>query len=146
MYVKEEICKLKSDFKTAICSWAESKINTLTKEKPKLIPASVYMKRGLHNWLDAKDAEINEMIDNVLLFIADKDGNIDTNTIITDAIEMFKQMDTQTTKWGIFTLEYGKGEICITIPRNPIIDMVFGDLGKVKFTTDDLLEVKDMLQ
>lgn len=146
MYIKEEISQLKGDMKTAINNWAEHKIDTLVAEKPKLMPASVYLKRGLHNWLDHNDADIDEMIDTAVLFIADKDGNIDFNTIMEDAMNMFRMMEKQQTKWGIFGIEYGKGEIVINIPHNPLLDIVFGDLGQVKINADDIMEIKDMLQ
>lgn len=146
MYLKEEISQLKGDMKTAICHWAERKIDTLATEKPKLVPASVYLKRGLHNWLDSNDASIDEMIDTTVMFIADKDGNIDINTVLTDAMNMFKHMERQYTKWGIFGVEYGKGEIIVNIPHNPLLDIVFGDLGQVKINMDDIMEIKDMLQ
>jgi hypothetical protein len=146
MYLKEEISQLKGDMKTAINQWAEHKIDTLVADKPKLLPVSVYLKRGLNNWLDNNDTDINSMIDTAVLFIADKSGNIDFNTVFEDAMNMFKAMEKQHAKWGIFGIEYGKGEIIINIPHNPLLDIMFGDLGQVKINTDDIMEIKDMLQ
>ena len=146
MYLKNEIDKLKCDVKTAITNWVEQKINTLTAAKPKLVPVSVYMKRGLHNWLSHNEEEFDRMIDTTLLFIADKDGNVDMNSIINDAIEMFKTMERQYTKLGFFGLEYGKGELILTIPHNPIMDILFGDLGQIKMTAEDIMDIRDMLQ
>lgn len=107
--------------------------------------ASVYMKRGLDNWLEMEDERINKMVDRSLLFIADKNGGIDTDMLIDDAVEMFKGMEKQQMELGMFLLEYGKGEVSVAIPHNFMLDMIFGDLGKIRLTADDLLEMKELL-
>ena len=66
--------------------------------------------------------------------------------IINDFLEMFKVMDVQKANMGIFDIEYGKGEIKINIPRNPIIDIFMGDLGQIKITCEDILEIKDLFK
>ena len=109
MYAKEEICNFKKDLKCNIKKWAEGKITSLCTDRPKLKPASVYLKRGLNNWLDREDARIDSMVDNVLLFVTDENGNIDTDVIMTDLIAMFKEMDVQQAFVGSFLVEYGKG-------------------------------------
>ena len=67
MYAKEEICNFKKDLKCNIKKWAEGKITSLCTDRPKLKPASVYLKRGLNNWLDREDARIDNVVDNVSL-------------------------------------------------------------------------------
>ena len=39
----------------------------------------------------------------------------------------------------------GKGEIVATIPHNPLLDMIVGDLGKVTISAEDILEIKSLL-
>nr|DAE93823.1 MAG TPA: hypothetical protein [Caudoviricetes sp.] len=145
LYAKEEVNKFKGNLKSSVQSWAEDKIDSLTAEKPRLKPASVYMKRGLSNWLDKEDDRLNKMIDNMMLFVSDKNGGIDSDLLINDAVDMFKMMDKQQMQLGAFSLEYGKGEILISIPHNPWLDLIFGDLGQIKLTADDLLEIKNLL-
>lgn len=145
LYAKEEVNKFKGNLKSSIQSWAEDKIDSLTDEKPRLKPASIYMKRGLDNWLDKEDGRINKMIDSMMLFVSDKNGGIDSDLLINDAVDMFKMMDKQQMQFGAFSLEYGKGEILISIPHNPWLDLIFGDLGQVRLTADDLLEIKNLL-
>lgn len=144
MYPKEEINKFKGDLKTSIQNWAEGKIDTLCSGKPKMKAASVYLKRGLNNYLDREDSRINRAVDNALLFITDENGAINTDVVIDDLVEMFRNMDRQEKRIGMFNLEYGQGEIKITIPRNPFLDMIFGDLGMVRITSDDFLELKEL--
>lgn len=108
--------------------------------------ASTYLKRGVRNWIAREDCRIDKMVDNAALFIADENGNINTDVIINDFLEMFKVMDVQKANMGIFDIEYGKGEIKIIIPRNPIIDIFMGDLGQIKITCEDILEIKDLFK
>lgn len=145
MYLKEETAKLTGNIKVAIKDWANGKIDELSADRPKLKAASVYLKRGLSNYIEREDRRINSMVDGLSLFIADKDGNIDTDTLIDDAVEMFKTMDVNIADIGMFKIEYGKGAVTVNIPHNVFFDMIFGDLGQVRITADDLLEIKEMI-
>lgn len=145
LYPKEKINEFKGNLKTSLQEWGNSKIEALCDEHPRMKSASVYLKRGLNNWLESKDEQINKLVDNSLIFVADKNGGIDTDMLIDDAISMFKGMDKQQTELGMFLLEYGQGEVSLTIPHNLMLDMIFGDLGKIRLTADDLLEMKELL-
>lgn len=145
MYLKEETAKLTGNIKVAIKDWANGKIDELAAGRPKLKAASVYLKRGLSNYIEREDKRIDSMVDGLSLFIADKDGNIDTDTLIDDAVEMFKTMDVNIAEIGMFKIEYGKGAVTVNIPHNVFFDMIFGDLGQVRITADDLLEIKEMI-
>ena len=144
MYAKEEISKFKCDLKTNLQQWMDSKIDALCVDRPRLKSVSVYLKRGLNNWLNREDMRINKMVDNSLLFITDENGNIDVDVVMEDLIRMFREMDTRETMIGVFPVEYGKGEVRITIPHNPMLDLVFGDLGSVRITADDIMEIKGL--
>ncbi len=145
MYLKEETAKLTDNLKVAVKEWANGKIDELAAGRPKLKAASVYLKRGLDNWMEREDKRINSMVDGIALFVADKDGNIDTDTLIDDAVAMFKEMDVNFSEIGMFGIEYGKGVITVNIPHNLLLDMIFGDLGQIRITADDLLEIKQMI-
>lgn len=107
--------------------------------------ASTYLKRGLDNWLDCEDERISSTVDGLALFLADKEDNIDTDTLIDDAVAMFKEMDVAYADMGIFGVEYGKGAVTMNIPHNIFLDMIFGDLGQIKITAEDLLEIKELM-
>lgn len=145
MYLKEEISKLTSDIKKSVKVWGEHKIDELCVERPRLKPASVYLKRGLNNWLDREGAQVEGMVNTLTLFAADKDGNIDTDTLIDDAVNIFREMDVNYAQLGAFAIEYGKGSVIISIPHNVFLDMIFADLGKITITADDLLELKNLI-
>ena len=145
MYLKEDISRLKGDIKTALMQWSEGKLNALCMSHPRLKPMSVYLRRGLTNYLDRIDDQVDSAVDMLLLFVADKNGNIDTDMLINDAVEMFKLSDVREAKVGIFDLTYGAGEVVLSLPRNPVLDIFVGDLGVVKLTADDLLELRNYL-
>ena len=146
MYNNNELDKLKNDLLVNMEEWATYKIDTLVECKPNLKVASTYLKRGVRNWIARENCRIDKMVDNVALFIADEHGNINTDVIIDDFLEMFNVMDVQKANMGIFDIEYGKGEIKINIPHNPVIDLFMGDLGQIKITCDDILEIKDLFK
>lgn len=145
MYLKGEMDKLAADLTQSVRTWAESKIDELCVTRPRLKAASVYLKRGLNNWLDREESKVGEMVDTLTLFAADKDGNIDADTLIEDAVNIFREMDMNYAEMGAFAVEYGKGAVTIHIPHNLFLDMIFGDLGQVKITADDLLELKALM-
>ena len=145
MYLKEDINLLKGDIKTALMQWSEGKLNALCMAHPQLKPMSVYLRRGLANYIDRIDDKVDSAVDMLLLFVADKDGNIDTDTLINDAVEMFKLSDVHQSNIGIFDVTYGAGEILLTMPHNPLLDIFFGNLGQIKLTADDLLELRNYL-
>lgn len=145
MYLKEETAKLTGDLKNAVRKWAYGKIDELSANRPRLKAASVYLKRGLNNYMEREDKRINSMVDGLTMFVADKDGNIDTDMLIDDAVTMFREMDVAYAEMGAFGIEYGKGAVTVNIPHNVFLDMIFGDLGKITITADDLLEIKSLI-
>lgn len=136
-----DINKFKGDFKTAIQEWVEYRIDELLPNKPQ---TKVLLKRGLNNYLSKADGKLNGMIDNSLLFITDENGTIDTDVAIDMFVDMFKEMDIQEYKIGMIPITVGKGEIVAELPHNPLLDMVVGNLGKVKITSADFLELKEL--
>ncbi len=137
-----DINKFKGDFKTAIQDWIENRIDELFPNKPQ---TKVLLKRGLNNYISKADGKMNNMINNSLLFIADDNGAIDTDVAIDMFIDMFKEMDVQEYSIGMIPVTVGKGEIVAELPHNPLLDMIVGNLGKVKITSADLLELKELL-
>lgn len=146
MYVKEDMTKFANDLTNAVRTWGECKIDELAGTKPKLKAASVYLKRGLNNWLDRQESDIEQMANTLALFAADKEGRIDADTLIDDAVQIFREMDANFTQVGALAIEYGKGAVTITIPHNPLLDLIFGDLGQVRITADDIIELKELMK
>lgn len=146
MYIKEDLTNFANDLTSAVRTWGECKIDELAGTKPKLKAASVYLKRGLNNWLDRQESDIEQMVNTLALFAADKEGRIDIDTLINDAVQIFREMDTNFAQVGALAIEYGKGSVTISIPHNPLLDLIFGDLGQVRITADDIIEIKELLK
>lgn len=145
MNIKKETATLVGNVKSAIKKWLYTKIDALAEERPRIKATSVYLKRGIENWMTREEKRINSAVDGISLFVADKDGNIDTDTLIDDIVSMFNEMEVSSAQVGMFDIEYGKGSVTINIPNNIMLNILFGDLGQVKITTEDLLEIKGML-
>lgn len=141
----EHINELTDRMKDAVSEWAGKKIDELSASRPRLRAVSMYLKRGLHNWMEREDKRIRSMVDGLVLFVADKDGQINTDTLTHDAVALFRDMEVCHTELCGFGVDYGKGAIVVNIPHNALFDIVFGDLGQVRITTNDLLEIKDAL-
>lgn len=146
MYTIDKIDLLKADIRTAVQTWGEHKIDELCNAHPRLSPVSIYLKRGLKNYLAKSDQRISNYVDAAMLFIADENGNIDADLLMNDAISMFRQMDVYETQIAGFDIGFGKGELSINIPSNPMLNFMFGDLGKIKLKAEDLLEIKQLLK
>lgn len=144
MYTNEQIALLKADVKDNVTKWAIHKMDQLCEGRPSLKTASPYLKRGVKNFIARSGEKIEHITDSLLMFVTDEQGNIDTDIIINDLVEMFKLMEVHQERIGSLLVEYGNGEITVNIPHNPFMDMIFGELGQVKITAEDILEIKDM--
>lgn len=144
MYTIEQSSQFKEDMKNNIMKWAMGKIDQLCEGRPSLKTASPYLKRGLRNYISRTGEKADRMTDGLLMFVTDEDGNINTDIIVSDFVEMFRSMDVHQERIGSFIVEYGGGEIKVNIPHNPFMDMIFGELGQIKITAEDILEIKDL--
>lgn len=58
---------------------------------------------------------------------------------------IFKEMDIKEYDFGLVHVAIGKGEAVVGFPRNILFDMLVGKTGSVKFTSEDIGELKDFL-
>ena len=127
--------------KTAMQQWGDKKIDELFPNKPQL---RVFAKRGLNNVLTRYDDRINKSIDTAMLFVADEKGCIDSDVAIDTLVSLFKEIDVRSYNlWGV-DVGVGKGAVTLDFPHNFMFDMLIGNLGQVKFTAEDILELKTM--
>ena len=136
-----DIALFKGKLKTNIQKWAEGKIDQLFPSKPQI---RVFAKRGLDNLLSRHDARINKAIDTALIFIGNKDGSIDSDTAIETLAALFNEMDVRKYDIAGIGVNIGEGAVNIDFPHHFIYDMLIGNLGQIKITTEDILELKEM--
>ena len=144
VYLKEESCKFKGDVKTAIYMWCTSMIDQLFAGKAGLEPVAYYAKNGIANAIDRYDEQLNRYIDYAVMFMADKDGKIDTDKLIGDLVEIYKSTEKRTEDVLGMKLEYGAGEIVIYPPDNPFVNILF-PWQSVKITAEDILKIRSFL-
>ena len=137
---------LKGKMKTAVRDWAFAKIDALTTAHPRLVPVSVYLRRGVTNLIARYDEQMNRTIDRISLFLCDESGVYDTDMMVDDLCEMFDKMPRGETDIMGATITYGQGELCIELPGGAFIETLLGDLSRIRFNTDDFREIKTMFQ
>lgn len=140
-YLREELCKFKGDVKTAIYKWCTSMIDSLFAGKSGLEPVAYYAKNGISNAIERYDEQLNRYIDYAVMFVADKDGKIDTDKLIGDLVEIYRGTEKRTEDVLGMKLEYGAGEIVVFPPDNPFVNM-FLPWQSVKITAEDILKIR----
>lgn len=138
----EDVNKFKGTLKSALQDWGNARIDELV---PKKATTKAFLKNGLNNLLSRKDANLNKWIDGIFLFIADEEGTIDSDAMIDTLADMFKEMPKKEYSFGPLDVVAGDGEVVINFPHNFLVDMLVGDMGSVKFTTEDILDFKNYL-
>ena len=139
---REDLNQFKGEIKTAVQSWAEGKIDSLFPQKAH---TRTFFKNGLNNFLTKKDALINKWLDMGFLFVADGNGVIDSDVMIDTLASLFEEMDVREYQFGMVKLTIGKGQAVVDLPHNFLLDMFVGNLGSVKFTSEDIGELKGLL-
>lgn len=138
----EDVNQFKGVMKNALQGWGNAKIDEMLPQKaaPKAL-----LKNGLNNLLARYDADINKWADSIFLFVADENGVIDSDTMVDTLAGIFKEMPKKEYSYGSFSAVAGNGEIVISFPHNFLIDMLVGDMGSVRLTIEDILEIKSLI-
>lgn len=126
--------------------WVEQRIDELVERNPKMAVASVYLKRGARNWLAKERDTISKTMDGVAMFIADGEGNVNTETLFDDLINLFTAMDEMPYDYGMVKGTIGKGKIRIDIPDNILTNILFGNSDAITITDDDIKELKELIK
>ena len=139
------VTELKEKLLTSLDLWADARISDMVKENPTLAIPSVYMKRASHNII-AKNKDIfGKSIDNATLFIADENGNIDSDTIFTDLIQMLESISNYEFDLGFVKGRIDCGTLSIDLPDNIITNILFGSKKSISFTKTDFEELKSLI-
>ena len=141
VYLREELCKFKGDVKTAVYRWSTSMIDQLFAGKAGLEPVAYYAKNGISNAIERYDEQLNRYIDYVVMFVADKEGKIDTDKLIGDLVEIYRNTDKRTEDVLGMKVEYGAGEIAIYPPDNHFVNILL-PWQSIKITAEDILKMR----
>lgn len=139
------ISELKEKLLQSIELWADSRIDDMVQGNPKLAVPSVYMKRAAHNIIAKNKEMLSRNIDNVALFIADEEGNMNVETVFNDMVQIFKSLEPMPYDLGVFGGTVGNGALTIDLPDNIVTSILFGSKKSIQFTTDDFAELKKLI-
>jgi hypothetical protein len=137
-----DVNAFKGQLKDAALNWASSLIDQML---PNKVTARTLFKNAIGNVLARFDSKVNEMVDVAFVMFGDADGVVDTDSTIDMLCNMLKEMPQKEYSFGMVGLKAGNGEIRIEFPHNIFSDLLVGDLGGVKFSTDDIKELKNYL-
>ena len=140
--VTNDINKFKGDIKDAITSWAGGQIDQLL---PNKVASRAILKNAVGNYLNRYSEDLDKGVDTIFLLLGDKEGNINSDTMIDTLCSMLDEMSTKSYGFGPFNATIGKGVIDIQLPNSFFSELVAGDLGGVKLTTSDLKQIKNFL-
>lgn len=139
------VAELKEKLLTSLDLWADARISDMVKENPALAIPSVYMKRASHNIIAKHKDSWGKSIDNATLFIADENGNIDTDTIFSDLMQMLENISDYEFDLGFIKGRIDDGVIAIDLPDNIITTILFGNKKSISFAKEDFKELKSLI-
>lgn len=136
----DDVNVLKGSVKDAIVSWGNKKIDELFRNRATV---AVLAKRGLNNFVALHDEKFNTYIDNAFMFLADENGNVDSDNMVDMLCELLTQMEQRSYTMGPMTAKIGAGVVAFELPHNFLLDMFTGNMGVIKLTKEDFLELKN---
>ena len=139
------VTELKEKLLTSLDLWADARISDMVKENPALAIPSVYMKRASHNIIAKHKDSWGKSIDNATLFIADEDGNIDADTILSDLMQMLENISNYEFDLGFIKGRIDGGALVIDLPDNIITTILFGSKKSISFTKNDFEELRSLI-
>lgn len=140
--VTNDISQFKGDIKDAIVSWAGSKIDQLL---PNKVASRAILKNAVGNYLNRYSEDVDKGVDTVFLLLADKEGNINSDSMVDTICSMLDEMNPKSYGLGPFSATIGRGVIDIHFPNSFFSELVAGDIGGVKITSSDLKQIKNLL-
>lgn len=138
-----DINLMKGKVKDAVLEWVDAQIDYLL---PNKATGRALLKNAANNIMVRFDGKINEGMDAAFLLFADKDGKIDSDSVVDSLCSMLDEMTPSDYSFYGFEAKIGKGEICVDFPHSFLSELIAGDIGGVKITSADIKQVKDYLK
>lgn len=138
----DDVNTFKGKAKTAMQSWANKQIDQVMKDMPTI---KTFAKNGVNNLMCRFDCQLNKYIDYFFLFAADQNGVINTDTMVDMLADMFVELPKSEYNLCGFRMEVGGGQAVVSLPNNMFLESLIGGLGALRFTREDILEFKNLL-
>lgn len=146
MNIITEAKETKKHIADALELWATGLVDDFAKGTPKMTMAGVYLKNGIKNYRKISEEKWDKMLDDVAMFVADEQGNINLHTLFRDAMQFLDDADETPISLGIFNGTIGKGAIKIHVPNNVLMRLIFNDSSAVVIKKDDIIALKALLE
>lgn len=137
-----DISKFKNAVITAIEKWSDGMIDKMF---PGKVETRAMMKNYVGNLLAQHSSKIEEGIDQAFLFLGDKEGNIDSDSMVDMVCGLLNEMQESEIDFGRMSAKVGKGEVQMIFPDGIISRLLFGDLKGVRITNEDIKQIKNLL-
>ena len=145
MQLKDKTLELKDKVVKSLHTWMDDRIDQFVIGNPSLVPVRKYLKRGVSNLLTRESDRIGKGIEDLMLFIADENGNYDVNMLFADALSLFKTMPETPFDMGLLHGTIGSGTLRIQLPDNPLVSLFMGNVGAINLREEDFVKLKEIL-
>lgn len=122
-------------------TWIEQKVDAIVSANPRLN----YIKPNIRNYIDNIFSKYEDKLDNAMMFITDKDGNLYVDDLFDGAMKILDEMPVETKSMFGFDLSYGKGAVELKMPNNFFMNLLVPNTGSIKLTQTDFAELKNLL-
>lgn len=137
-----DISKFKNAVIAAMEKWSDGMIDKMF---PGKVETRAMMKNYVGNFLAQHSSEIEEGIDQAFLFLGDKEGNINSDSMVDMVCGLLNEMQESKFDFGRMSAKVGKGQVEMVFPDGIISRLMFGDLKGVRITNEDIKEIKNFL-
>lgn len=137
-----DVSKFKNAMIVAIEKWSDMMIDKMVPGKAEI---RTMMKNYVGNLLFQHGDKIEESIDQAFLFVGDKDGNIDSDSVVDMVCGLLNEMQESEFNFGRMSARVGKGQVEMVFPDGIISRILFGDLKGVRITNEDIKQIKNYL-
>lgn len=125
-----------------IQKWIDRKVDMLAAENPRIMLLSPRLKKGLYNYV----AQNKSMIEPIMPFITDEEGNIDIGSMRDEVMDIWDNMPQGEYDLKGFKVYTDKSSVKIEIPKTPLFSILLGDIKTIKFSDTDIEEFLDLFK
>lgn len=138
----DDLFSLKGKVKDAVVRWGDMMVDRMFPKMPQLRAG---LKRGVNNLVSRYDDKANTWLDGIFLMAGDEAGNVDTDTLVDMAADILDELPVSSFDLYVFRADIGKGEIVLRFPDGFLASALTGELGGVRITREDIIEMKNLL-
>lgn len=138
-----DITEYKDKVKASIHRWADGKVDYLLPGNKEA--ARTFIKNAISNILSRYDEKIGGALDTFSLFVANENGEIDSDVVVEHLANMFNELEPIEYSVGGFKITASNGRAEIILPDNLIVKLIAGNIEGIALNADDIRELKTII-